>query len=878
MRPTIAAEIPLVGRSAELGQIVTQLSSAYPAAFVVAGTAGVGKSRLAAEAAKALAGFGQTTVHVVATRSAASIPFGPFAPLLSMSDLGSDSLLGLLNKATQAIAERAGGNPLLLVVDDAQLLDDGSAALVHQLVHEAVCSVIVSIRIPAAAPDPITALWKDGLAVRIDLDPLTELEVAEVAASLLGGPVSGAAVRRIWDVSEGNALFVREMLIGAAESGALANDGGMWVLRRPLTASDRLVELVASRLEGLAQDTIGVIELLAAGEPLSLELLESLTVHHAVEDAERQGFVGIDLQGRVPEARLAHPIYGEVLRQRLPKSRLRWLWTSLAECMEANGAPSSEDVLRLARWQLDAGGPVNPSLLNRAARQASQLFDLELAARLARAAFDSEGGVDAGIALGEAEFRSGNHEEAERILAGIVAICATDTELAKVANARSYNLGVLIGNPAAANQVLEDALVEITDANARLRLLSRMAINLIFEGKAEAVLDVTAELISSDNDSVISRGTYAASIAWALLGRGDEAVNLARRGMEAHQRADESNQLPEVQLVGAVLGHTANGRLAQALSDATEGYRVFLAAGDREGQATFSMLRGLVNVELGQLAAATRDFMEGASINRELRDTGALRWCLGGLALAEGMAGHRELADAAVTELDRLPSSWIEFLESDLIDRGRAWACVAAGEVSRARDALQQAGTRAATAHHWAAEGRLLHDIARLGDPASVTTRLAELEGMVDVGLMSVFSANAAALADQSPDKLAASAEGFERLGAQLLGAESWSVASEHFRSLGYARRASAADTRVKELTRLCGEVRTPGFASHGEERHLTRREREVAGLAATGVSSRDIAAKLFISSRTVDSHLQSVYNKLGITNREDLRRAIGDS
>jgi DNA-binding CsgD family transcriptional regulator len=876
MRPELAAEIPLVGRSVELDQIVTTLAGAYPATFVIAGAAGVGKSRLAAEAANAVFGLGQATVHVVATRSAASIPFGPFAPFLSMGDLGSDSLLGLLHKATQAIAERAGNDPLLLVVDDAQLLDDGSAALVHQLVHEATCSVIATVRTPAPAPDPITALWKDGRAVRIDLDPLTEAEVEEMAASVLGGPIAGAAVRKVWDVSEGNALFVRELLMGAAQSGALANDGGMWVFRHPLTASDRLVELVATRLEGLAEDTTEVIELLAAGEPLGLELLESLTVQRAVEDAERQGFVDIRLGGQGSEARLSHPIYGEVLRQRLPRSRLRYLWNVLAEAVEANGAESGEEVLRVARWQLDAGGPVNPVLLNRGARQAGQLFDLDLAVRLTRAAFESEGGVETGIALGEAEFRSGNHQEAERILASIVALCATDAELAQVASARSYNLGVLIGDPAAANQVLEDALTEITDDAARLRLLGRMSNNLMFEAKAEAVLAATAELISSENDLELSRGTYAASIAWAMLGRGDEAIDMARRGFEAHPK--ESNQLPEVQLVGAVLGHATNGRLSRALADATAGYRVFLAAGDKEGQATFSMLRGLVNVEQGRMAAASREFLEGASINRELRDTVALRWCLGGLALAEGMGGHHDLADAAVAELDRLPAGWIELFELDLICRGRAWASVAAGQVSRASNELREAAERAAAAHQWAAEGRLLHDIARLGDPGSVNSRLAELKEMVDVGLIGAYSANSDALVNKSGDELAASAELFELLGAQLLAAESWSVAAEYFRSAGNARRASAAIQRVDELVAMCGPVRTPGLLQHGEASRLTRREREVAGLAASGVPSREIADKLFISARTVDSHLLSIYTKLGINNREDLARVLGNS
>ncbi len=55
----------------------------------------------------------------------------------------------------------------------------------------------------------------------------------------------------------------------------------------------------------------------------------------------------------------------------------------------------------------------------------------------------------------------------------------------------------------------------------------------------------------------------------------------------------------------------------------------------------------------------------------------------------------------------------------------------------------------------------------------------------------------------------------------------------------------------------------------------LTRREREVAMLAMTGLSSRAIANRLCLSVRTVDSHLARVYSKMGITGRSDLAKAL---
>ena len=423
----VIGEFPLVGRGLELDRIVSGVTGPGPRAFVLAGAAGVGKSRLAAEAARAAAQLGHTTTaHVIATRSAASIPFGPFAAFLPASEDLHPELLGLLRQAGEAIAERAGTRRLVLVVDDAHLLDDGSAALVHQIVLEGSCSVLATMRTPGPAPDTVTALWKEGLAERIDLGVLTEEEVQEVATRALGGPLAGASVRRLWQVSGGNALYVRELLVGAVRSGALEDDRGIWTLRLPLTAPDRLIELVAARLEGLAPGTVAALELLAAGEPLGLTLLESMTEPGALEDAERQALIEVGNDGVRSQARLAHPVYGEVLRKRTPRSRLRKIYRTLAEAVEGTGMRRREDLLHVGRWLLEGGAQREPVVLTEAARRARQMFDMDLAARLARAAFDSGGGVPAGIVLGETEFSSGRIAEAEAILAGLIPLCASD--------------------------------------------------------------------------------------------------------------------------------------------------------------------------------------------------------------------------------------------------------------------------------------------------------------------------------------------------------------------------------------------------------------------------------------------------------------------
>ena len=555
---------------------------------------------------------------------------------------------------------------------------------------------------------------------------------------------------------------------------------------------------MASRLGGLAPHTIAVIELLAIGEPLGMSELETITDPAGLEDAEAQGFVQVRQDGRRTQARLAHPVYGEALRQSLPRSRLRRISAVLAGAMTATGARRREDLLRLGRWQLDSGVPCEPALLSRAARRAGEMFDLELATRLAQAALDLGGGVDAGLVLGEARFRSGRHQEAESVLAGLMPLCETDSELARVASARAHNLHNLVGDPGAAAAILDAALASVTAAGPRLQLLGRFATMKVFESDPGGGLSAAAPLLDSDDDSIVSRGCFISSIALALLGKTQEAVSVAYAGMNRHRRAADVSQLPEAQLIGAVLGHSAGGNFAQAEMDAATGHQACLAAGDKEGQASFLFLTGCVLIERGHLARASRAFLDGTSVNREIRDLAALRWCLAGLALAEAMSGHSDLAVTAASERDELPANPMTIYETDLVDRSRAWVSVATGELSRACETLTDAAARAASGQLRIAEARLLHDLARLGQP-------------------------------------------------------------------------SAAARRAGELAAACGDIRTPGMSLAGDSDGLTRREREVASMAASGASSREIAARLVLSVRTVDNHLQNVYSKLGVTSRDEL-------
>ncbi len=869
-------DAPLAGRDAELGRINERLAQPEPAAFVLAGAAGVGKTRLAAEIAATAKTAGFATADVLASRSASSIPFGPFAPLLPLTVPAGD-LYGLLRQAGEAMLERAGPDGrLLLVVDDAHLLDDGSAALAHQLVQAKTCSVILTLRTGEPAPDLVTALWKDGLAERIELAPLDEGQVAEAVTAFFRAPVAGATLRRLWELSEGNPLYLRELLIGGLDSGALAESGGIWSLKQPLAAPARLVELVAARLEGMKKETVDAVHLVAAGEPLPLTILEQLVAPAAIEDAERHGFIQVFIDGRRVETRLAHPLYGETLRQTLPGYHRRRISQELARAVLATGARRREDLLRLARWQLDAGAPESDAaLLGRAARRAIQMFDLDLAAELAERALEHGGDLEAGIVLAETRFQTGRPQEAEAVLAGLVELCNDDDERARVASARAYNFHMLLADPAAAAAVIDEALATVSDTSARLRLQGRLATNRLLEGKPEEALAAAEPLLAADDDLSVSRGSYVASLSLALLGRGHDAVTVAYRGLEAHRSWGEPNQLPVVQLLGAIIGRRGTGQLSEAEDEARNGYETCLEAGDREGQATFLLFRACVLVDRGRTDAASTAFLEGAAINRDLQDVAALRWCLGGRALAEGMIGRAEKAAAAVAELDELGPSWTGVFEYDVIGRGRAWAQVAGGELSRGRETLRDAVMAARAFKQRVSEVHLLHDLARLGDAADAAPRLSELAVRLDGGFVATLARHASALAANDPAECEAAGAELEAFGARLLAAEAYVTAARLYQGEALASRAAALTRRAGALVADCGEVRTPALRVRQHAPHLTRREREIAGLAAAGATSPEIAAKLVLSVRTVENHLRNVFQKLQISSRSELPEAL---
>jgi hypothetical protein len=190
----------------------------------------VGKTTLARTSADLAQRRGMSMARVAATRASRGLPFGAFASMLPPDPAGQglsrEDHGGLLGRYVRALAEGAGGRPLVVFIDDAHLLDDGSATLVHQLALTRAATVLATVRSGEVSPDPVVALWKDGPAERVQVRILDDAMIDELLVAVLGGPVDAASVRLLADRSRGNPLFLRELVTGALETGALVDEGG----------------------------------------------------------------------------------------------------------------------------------------------------------------------------------------------------------------------------------------------------------------------------------------------------------------------------------------------------------------------------------------------------------------------------------------------------------------------------------------------------------------------------------------------------------------------------------------------------------------------------------------------------------------------------
>jgi DNA-binding CsgD family transcriptional regulator len=247
-----------------------------------------------------------------------------------------------------------------------------------------------------------------------------------------------------------------------------------------------------------------------------------------------------------------------------------------------------------------------------------------------------------------------------------------------------------------------------------------------------------------------------------------------------------------------------------------------------------------------------------------------------GLANAErahtaALSGHVREAQEAMAEADRLHEETMAVLYPWL-EHARCWVQASLGEVERAAEMALELAARLRGDSLTAHEVIALHDAARLGRAEAAVDRLSEITLLVDGPVAPCMAAHASAAVKHDGLALLDAADGFAELDLYLHAAEAAAAACNRLHQTRSGELHTASE-RLAAYLEHCDDPHTPGLVVSRPA--LSERELQIARLAATGVTSREIASLLFLSSRTIDNHLRSVYDKLGISGRGELAAAL---
>jgi len=871
----VASRWPFVGRAGVLARAEAIFAS--HAGVLLLGEAGIGKTALARRLAERAAREGMAVIQVVGRAVSSGAPFEAFAGVLT-SEGSPGPAPGGSGQVTAAdvaarVAAAADGARLLVVVDDVDLLDDGSARVLLHLASAG--ALVVATARSAPLPGLVEALWRDGHCERIELAGLTDDEAGELLETVLGAPADLAATAAFVRRAQGNPLLLRELVQTALQRSVLVRRGPAWVLAGEPPLSGGVRDLVAARLAGTGDAERAALETVAAGEPLPAEVALAVvgeSVLIALEEARlitvRPGLAGAEVAA-------AHPLYGEVLRADLPVLRLRRLRLALAGALETAGQPGPHDLVRAASWRLDSGQGDDPQRLLAAAR-AARAISLETAERLARHAHESHRSLPATLLLAEILTHTGRGGDAATVLAGLPPDSLTPADREALTYCAAVGQGLQSGDTSGGAELV--AALATGDPAASRYLQALHASMLTFDARL--------------NDGLV----------------------IGLPIMIDRQLPPETRAIAALAAVGAEywLGHTLDAvahadQLAAVTTTPAARQAVPYAAGSIELVAICALLE---QGNLGQAEQRGDRMRRDAAATHDPFAGPRAEYCLGRVALARGKAGtavrRLQRCLAAVSPFDQFI---IRHLNSVLAraaattgDLGTARAALEAGAeqprmkpyepewelaeaaVLAAELRMDEAADRAAWAagvaadlQEWNVVLAGYHDAARYGAAAHVLVPMREAAARVDGALAGLLVGHAAALAGKDPAALDAAARRFQGIGTMLFAAEAAAEAALGHAAGGDRRAARASGQRSAEHRATCEGAISPWLAGALSAIPLTPRERQIAALAAGGHTDLAIAARLHISTRTVQTHLAHVYAKLGINRRADLASRLSD-
>jgi DNA-binding NarL/FixJ family response regulator len=854
----------LTGRDSELAVIRRALSGVgnYSGAVIV-GAAGVGKTRLAREVLARAEASGERTYWIVGTQSARQLPLGAFTA--SVCDTLSDPISDVRRVINSFVTQQRQGRAVI-GVDDAHLLDPLSAHVVHQLAQARGTRLVVTVRTGEDEPDAVTALWKDDLLARLDLQPLSAPDTHRLIETTLGGAIDSRSAMRFWKLTGGNALFLRQLLKDQIAAGSIRQVAGVWMWDERVAVSDSLGDMVGRQLSRLTPDVALVVDTLSQYEPLAVDVLCNLVHRQDLEAAEQLNLVSVERSGPRLMARLAHPLFGELRRAAASEMYLSRIRGKLAQRLAKDADPDMHATVRRALLALESDLPPDPDLFLEAARFAMTLLDLDLSDRFATAAAGAGAGEAAGLRAISLAGR-GHGDAAEAILGGIG---VDDPDGHHWATVRAANLIWNLGRPREASTIL-DGLASRRESAAQKA--ERAAVESCVDSvmtRSEAAAEKARAALNSPTlpDFHAMLASLALTMASGALGRLDEVSDVVA---EAIDRATTSFQASPMRLwYGAVYARACRltGRIDECVRSAE---RLSESARDVPGlaYANLAFLLGHAELVRGEIPAAVKLLHEGlAGAEKHSVTTGLRPASCFALAEAHAKLGQPDAANDAVTEARRcVPADYL-FMQTGLAVAS-GWALAAGGYLtdafSVARAASEDAHKRNQPTHELAC----LQVAAQWGD-TSGARRARELATELSFPLADAVARHTESLlADDGEGLLAASAD-YRALGDRAAAADVAAQAAVALSRNQQRKRSLYAAALAQQLATDCGGLCTPALRNPiGQP--LTDRQREIIELVAAGLSNKEIAERLITSVRTVEGHVYRAYQRLGAGSREEL-------
>ncbi|GAA3398062.1 LuxR family transcriptional regulator [Streptomyces roseoviridis] len=917
---------PLRGRDAELAFIEERLDAlgrGEGGIVRVEGPAGIGRSRILAEAAAAARRRGTRVFEGAADPDEQFVPLGP---LLEGVLSGEEPLPGarrlrdlattpgqrfwLLQELGDRLREAARNGPLLVVLDDLQWCDDLTLLTFHTLAAGLSSHPIlwlVAVRggsVPSGVRTTLDRIRQAG-ARELVLEALEDRAVARITEDVLGAPPD-PDVLRLARRAEGVPQLLVELLGSLREEAVTIENGTAGLPAGP--PAPRPLPSVARRLDQLSDEARELVQTAAAvGGTVTVALLaellgrssaalitavrESLDADLLAESGDLLAFRH-DLVREAVDAGLPLPLRQALRRHAagLPPGRTQ------ADATGAGGAAPGDaaeaDRLRAEAAELAGTAP--------AAAAERSIEALEL---IAAHAPERPRVVAETIPL---LWQTGRAAQAREL--GTAALAAgglgpEDEAFIRLALAR---LAVQSDFSEAVRQARAGAALPGISPTARGRLLAMLAVGLSMSGEHAAAEQVAAQAW----ETARAAGDRAAE---ATLTTVRSAVSFHRMDLaEAFRQAERSAALADAlgvstsQWVPEALWHAllsnTTGRTAEALAVAEEGIRTTRQQGRTAATRMWLMTRTRVLLETGRLSDARADAEAASPAAGEpgpgnLADV-TVRYVMLRVALH---TGDRRTAEAYAAEARRMRGddalvvrhfgAWMLALMADHEGRpDRAMAELDAVMTSPAADRPAYAGLIDP------ADAPVLVRMAlRAGrhERAVQTVAMAEKRAVLNPGLpfLAATAAHARGLLDNDLAPLVRAVRLYEDCPRVLARASALedagrkSAATRKPEAVPYFEKALALYARAgaeRDAARVRRRLRAGGFRKRpspagrdGEWAELTAAETRVVRLVARGLTNRQVAEQLSLSPHTVGSHLRRAFTKLDVTSRAELTRLV---